>query len=67
MLLIMLVYDDSGASTPEPYQHIQASEHNVGAPDILNSTENISSHTKLNFRIKQFQEKEEEEEGKKTL
>jgi hypothetical protein len=40
MLLIMLVYADSGASTPEPYQHIQASEHNEGAPNILNSTEN---------------------------
>jgi hypothetical protein len=40
MLLIMLVYADSGVSTPEPYQHIQASEHNEGAPSILNSTEN---------------------------
>lgn len=40
MLLIMLVCGDSDASTPEPYQHIQASERNEGAPDILNSTEN---------------------------
>jgi hypothetical protein len=38
MLLIMLVYGGSDASTPEPLQHIQASEHNEGAPDILNST-----------------------------
>ena len=44
MLLIMLEYADSGASTPEPYQHIQASEHNEGAPDILNSTENKFTH-----------------------
>jgi hypothetical protein len=46
MLLIMLVYGDSGASTPEPYRHIQASEHYVGAPDILNSTESKFTYKK---------------------
>jgi hypothetical protein len=40
MLSTRLVYGDSDASTPEPCQHIQASEHNEGAPDIWNSTAN---------------------------